>query len=62
MRSVFTLDEPQLTHIEAKLAELGALSAAEQMRKQYLVDALLREKTDLLRCRPRQRRHSMVAA
>lgn len=62
MRSLFMLDAPQLEHIEAKLAELGALPAAEQTRKQYLVDALLREKTELLRCRPHQRRQSRVAA
>jgi hypothetical protein len=62
MRSIFMLDEPQLRQVEAKLAEMTALSSAEQTRKQCLIDALLREKTELSRYRSRARRPIKLAA
>lgn len=62
MRSIFMLDEPQLKQVEAKLAEMTALPAAEQTRKQCLIDALLRERTELSRYRSRTRRQMKLAA
>lgn len=62
MRSIFMLNEPQLRQVEAKLAELTALPAAEQTRKQCLIEALLREKTELLRYHSRARRQVRLAA
>lgn len=62
MRSIFTLDDAQLRQIETKLRELAALPAAEQARRQCLVEALHRERSELLRYRPRSRRERKLAA
>lgn len=62
MRSILSLDQSQLTQVEAKLAEMTALPAAEQARNQCLIDALRRERAQLQRCCGRARRHRKMAA
>lgn len=62
MRSIEMLDAVQLSRIEAALAVFNALSPAERERKQYLLDALQREKAELIRYHSRGRRHERMAA
>jgi hypothetical protein len=61
-RSILSEDQAQLEQIEAKLAELAALSTAEQARKQSLINALQRGKTELLRSFGRLQRQRLLVA
>jgi hypothetical protein len=62
MRSILADDLVQLKVIDDKLAELAALSAAEQGRKQCLIDALRRSRNELLPPRRRSRSVTKLAA
>jgi len=63
MRSILTEDQAQLRQIDAKLAELTALPSADQARKQCLIEALQRGRTDLLRsCGRLAHRRRLVTA
>ncbi len=62
MRSILTEDQEQLKLIEAKLAELTGMNAAEQARKQCLIDALRRSKTELMNSCGRLHRLRTLAA
>lgn len=62
MRSILTEDQDQLNHIDAKLAELTSLSPADQARKQCLIDALERSRTELIRSCSRLQRQRKLAA
>lgn len=62
MRSILSLDQAQLKQVEAKLAEMTALPAAEQARKQCLIDALRRERAELQRYCGRARGYRKIAA
>jgi hypothetical protein len=62
MRSILSLDQTQLKQVEAKLAELTALPIADQARKQCLIEALRRERTELQRyCRRADRQRQLAA-
>jgi hypothetical protein len=62
MRSIMAEDLAQLKVIDEKLAELAGLSAAEQGRKQCLIDALRRSRNELLPARRRARPVTKLAA
>jgi hypothetical protein len=62
MRLILTLDQEQLQHIDAKLVEMRALSPADQARKQCLIDALQRSRTELIRSCGRSQRQRKLAA
>jgi len=61
-RSILSEDQAQLKQIEAKLAELTALSTAEQARKECLINALQRGKTELSRSFGRLQRQRLLVA
>ena len=61
-RSILSEDQAQLKQIEAKLAELTSLPPTEQARKQCLIDALYRGKTELLRSFGRLQRQRLLVA
>ena len=61
-RSILSEDKAQLKQIEAKLAELTSLPPGEQARKQCLIDALRRGKTELLRSSGRLQRQPLLVA
>lgn len=52
MRSLLNLDKTQLARIEAAIAALISLPAAERARKGNLILALENEKQELIRCNP----------
>jgi len=62
MRSMFSEDKAQLRQIDTKLAELMALSLAEQSRKQCLIEALHTSRTELLRPFGRAVKRHLLAA
>ena len=62
MREIETLDEVQLSRINTALDAFNALSLAERERKQYLLDALVREKAELLRYHSHMHRQPKIAA
>ncbi len=62
MRSIEILDAVQLSRIDTALAAFNALPTAERERKQYLLDALQREKAELIRYHSRARRQDKMAA
>lgn len=62
MQSIWAEDLAQLKVIDEKLAELEALSAAEQGRKQCLIDALHRSRDELLPARRRSHGVTKLAA
>lgn len=62
MRSIRTMDEIQMRRITTALESLNALPPAERARKQYLIDALQREKGELLRYLRPARRQRLLAA
>ncbi len=62
MRVIFMLDDEQLRQIEAKLEDISKLPTAEQARRQCLIEALRRKRTELLRYRSRAGREPKSVA
>lgn len=62
MRSLLNLDKAQLTRIDAAIAALVSLPAAERARKGNLILALESEKKELIRCNPAIRLASRLQA
>ncbi len=57
MRAVGTLDAIQLGRIDHTIAVFGTLPVMERQRKMYLLNALQRERTELIRYHSRTRLH-----
>ncbi len=55
MHSILTLDEIQLRRIDQAVAAFAELSDTERARKLHLLDALQRQRNELLRYQPRAR-------
>jgi len=62
MRELIVKDDGELRRIERAIAEFEARQPAERLRRTALLDALRRQRADLLRCHPRVRRNLVQTA